>query len=120
VTTRGDTQTADVYAKGRHTPSRRFDVTDSFIAHGRRPSRPSQARDDLEGLILTAAIGSVGFALREIRGLGLFSPMILSMIVGMVFNNVVGTPLRAKAGVVFSLRRILRLAIILLGLQPTA
>jgi uncharacterized membrane protein YadS len=61
-----------------------------------------------------------GFALRESPGLRLFSPMILSMIVGTVFHNVVGTPLRAKAGVVFSLRRILRLAIILVGLQLTA
>jgi uncharacterized integral membrane protein (TIGR00698 family) len=71
------------------------------------------------GLILTAAIASAGLALREIPGLGLFSPMILSMIVGMIFRNVVGAPVRAKAGVVFSLRRILRLAIILLGLQLT-
>jgi uncharacterized membrane protein YadS len=72
------------------------------------------------GLILTAAIASAGFALRESPGLRLFSPTILSMIVGTVFHNVVGTPLRAKAGVVFSLRRILRLAIILVGLQLTA
>jgi uncharacterized integral membrane protein (TIGR00698 family) len=38
----------------------------------------------------------------------------------MAFHNVIGTPLRAKAGIAFSLRRILRLGIILLGLQLTA
>lgn len=72
------------------------------------------------GLVLTAAIAGAGFALRQIPGLGMFSPMILSIFAGIIFHNAVGTPLRAKAGVVFSLRRILRLAIILLGLQLTA
>lgn len=72
------------------------------------------------GLVLTAAIAGAGFALREIPGLRLFSPMILSIMTGIVFHNVIGTPVRAKTGVVFSLRRILRLAIILLGLQLTA
>lgn len=72
------------------------------------------------GLLLTAAIAAAGFALREIPGLGLFSPMILAIVTGIVFRNVIGTPLRAKAGVVFSLRKILRIAIILLGLQLTA
>ncbi|MEI9915656.1 MAG: putative sulfate exporter family transporter [Methylovirgula sp.] len=38
----------------------------------------------------------------------------------MAFHNLVGTPARAKAGVTFSLRRVLRFAIILLGLQLTA
>jgi uncharacterized integral membrane protein (TIGR00698 family) len=46
--------------------------------------------------------------------------MILAILLGILFHNIVGTPARAKGGVVFSLRRILRLAIILLGLQLTA
>jgi uncharacterized integral membrane protein (TIGR00698 family) len=70
--------------------------------------------------MLTGAIAGTGFALRQIPGLGLFSPMILSILAGILFHNAVGTPSRAKAGVVFSLRRVLRLAIILLGLQLTA
>ena len=72
------------------------------------------------GLLLTAAIAGGGFALSQLPGLGLFSPMILAIIIGIVFHNAIGTPPAAKAGVVFSLRRILRLAIILLGLQLTA
>jgi uncharacterized integral membrane protein (TIGR00698 family) len=72
------------------------------------------------GLVLTGVIAGAGFALRELPGFGLFSPMILSIVAGIVFHNVIGTPARAKAGVVFSLRRILRFAIILLGLQLTA
>lgn len=72
------------------------------------------------GLVLTGAIAGAGFAARLLPGLGLFSPMILSIVLGIAFHNVVGTPLWAKPGVVFSLRRILRLAIVLLGLQLTA
>jgi uncharacterized integral membrane protein (TIGR00698 family) len=53
-------------------------------------------------------------------GLGLFSPMILSIVTGIGFHNLIGTPRRAKAGVVFSMRRVLRGAIVLLGLQLTA
>lgn len=45
--------------------------------------------------------------------------MILAIMLGMVFHNLVGTPSWAKAGIVFSLRRVLRFAIVLLGLQLT-
>lgn len=72
------------------------------------------------GLLLTAAIAAASFALRQIPGVATFSPMILAIIIGMVFHNFIGTPARAKAGVAFSLRRVLRAAIILLGLQLTA
>jgi uncharacterized integral membrane protein (TIGR00698 family) len=72
------------------------------------------------GLALTVAIAAMGFALREIPGVSIFSPMILAIVIGIAFHNLVGTPAIAKAGVVFSLRRVLRLAIILLGLQLTA
>ena len=48
-----------------------------------------------------------------------FSPMILAIVIGIAFHNLVGTPAWAKPGVTFSLRRLLRIAIILLGLQLT-
>ncbi len=72
------------------------------------------------GLLLSAAIAGAGFSLRQLPGLAVFSPMILAIIAGMAFHNLIGTPHRAKAGVTFSLRRVLRLAIVLLGLQLTA
>ena len=72
------------------------------------------------GLLLTATIAATGFALHSLPGVGTFSPMILAIVIGIAFHNLVGMPHRAKAGVTFSLRRILRLAIILLGLQLTA
>lgn len=71
----------------------------------------------LPGLGLTAAIAGGAFALRQLPGLGMFSPLILATIVGMLVHNLLGTPAVAKPGVTFSLKRILRLGIILLGFQ---
>jgi len=58
--------------------------------------------------------------LRLLPGVGVFSPMILAILIGIAFHNLVGTPALAKPGVTFSLRRVLRFAIVLLGLQLTA
>jgi uncharacterized integral membrane protein (TIGR00698 family) len=73
----------------------------------------------LPGLALTAGIAALSLALRQLPGVGVLSPLILSILIGIGFHNLLGTPRRAKAGVVFSLRRVLRFAIILLGLQLT-
>jgi len=72
------------------------------------------------GVLLTAAIAATAFGLRQIPMVGLLSPMILAIAMGVTFRNVVGMPAMAKPGVTFSLRRILRLAIVMLGLQLTA
>jgi uncharacterized integral membrane protein (TIGR00698 family) len=74
----------------------------------------------LPGLALTCAIASVAYGIRHIPGLGNFSPMIIAILLGMALHNTIGTPVLARAGVVFSLKRLLRLAIVLLGLQLTA
>jgi uncharacterized integral membrane protein (TIGR00698 family) len=73
----------------------------------------------LPGLALTAAIAAIAFALRYIPGVATFSPMIIAIILGMGLHNVIGTPASARAGVNFTARRVLRFAIILLGLQLT-
>lgn len=71
----------------------------------------------IPGLILTGGVAGTAVLLRMIPGVGIFSPMIIATMLGLVFHNVVGTPQWAIAGVKFSLKRILRLAIILLGFQ---
>ena len=75
--------------------------------------------DILPGLVLTAGVAIIAFAARVIPGIATLSPMILAIIIGMAFHNFVGTPGWAKAGVTFSLRRVLRLAIMMLGMQLT-
>jgi uncharacterized integral membrane protein (TIGR00698 family) len=78
------------------------------------------ARRFAPGVLLTAAIAAVSFALRQVHALSMLSPLILAIVIGAAFNNLVGTPAWAKAGSAFSMRRILRLGIILLGLWLTA
>jgi uncharacterized integral membrane protein (TIGR00698 family) len=78
------------------------------------------AREILPGLFLTSMVAGASFAIRMLPGMTAFSPMMLSMVVGIAFHNIVGTAAWAKQGVTFSLRRLLRVAIILLGLQLTS
>lgn len=71
------------------------------------------------GVILVAMISTVAFSGRGLPGLSTFSPMILAVVVGMIFSNVVGKTANTQAGVAFSQRPLLRLAIVLLGFQLT-
>src|ERR1700737_55857 len=89
-------------------------------ADARLRSTTQRWHSRLPGLFLTSIVGGTAFAIRLLPGMANFSPMILSMIIGIAFHNTVGTAAWAKAGVTFSLRRLLRFAIILLGLQLTA
>jgi len=72
------------------------------------------------GLGLTGGIAALAFALRLIPGVSTLSPMILSVLIGAAVHNFVGAPHATRKGAAFSLRRILRFSIILLGLQITA
>lgn len=103
-------------AAHRSHPASLPEVLDAYPQH--RASAP-EARI-LPGLLLTAAIAGAAFALRQLPGVGLFSPMILAIVIGIACHNLIGTPPGARPGVAVALRRLLRLAIILLGLQLTA
>lgn len=74
----------------------------------------------LPGLVLAALIAAASFGLRLIPGVGVLSPLIIAILIGLAFHNLVGTPAIAKPGVSFSLKRVLRAGIVLLGLQLTA
>jgi uncharacterized integral membrane protein (TIGR00698 family) len=73
----------------------------------------------LPGLLLTSAVAVSAYGLRRLPAMATFSPMILAILIGIAFHNLIGTPAIARPGITFSLRRLLRLAIILLGLQLT-
>ena len=85
------------------------------------PDRSSTLRTSgrglLPGLFLTFTIAGAAFGLRNLTGIAALSPLIIAIVLGMAFHNTVGTPPALKPGVVFSMRRVLRFAIILLGLQ---
>jgi uncharacterized integral membrane protein (TIGR00698 family) len=73
----------------------------------------------LPGVLLAAAVAASGYLLRQLPGMAAFSPMIAAILLGIAFRNLIGTPAIAKPGMTFSLRRLLRMAIILLGLRLT-
>jgi uncharacterized integral membrane protein (TIGR00698 family) len=73
----------------------------------------------LPGIALAGTIAVGAFQIRHIHGLAAFSPMILAILIGMAFRNLVGTPPLVQTGITFSLRRLLRAAIVLLGFQLT-
>jgi uncharacterized integral membrane protein (TIGR00698 family) len=71
------------------------------------------------GLLLTAAIAATALAIRAGTGLTALSPLILSIIIGMLLRNSFTLPASVEPGIAFSLKRILRAGIVLLGLQVT-
>jgi len=79
-----------------------------------------KTREILPGLFLNSVIAGAAFAIRQLPGMATFSPMILSVVIGIAFHNIVGTAAWAKQGVTFSLRWLLRIAIFPLGLQLTS
>jgi uncharacterized integral membrane protein (TIGR00698 family) len=71
----------------------------------------------LPGLFLTFTIAAAAFEVRNLSGIAALSPLVIAIVLGMILHNTVGTPAAFKSGVTFGMRRILRLSIILLGLQ---
>src|SRR5262249_28992130 len=70
------------------------------------------------GLSLAACLAFLALLLRT--NVALFSnltPLILALGLGLALRNTVGVPISCKPGVVFGLRRVLRFAVMLLGLQ---
>ncbi len=101
--------------------------TDLAVSLGQAQTVPSELQTArggailavLPGLLLASAVAMSGYLLRPLPGMTTFSPMILAILLGTAFHNLVGTPAIARPGVNFSQRRLLRIAIILLGLQLT-
>ncbi len=83
-------------------------------------SRPLGLARYLPGIALTAVIAAAALVIRSMTGLTALSPLILSIILGMLVRNLVALPAVIEPGIGFSLKRILRAGIVLLGLQVTA
>ncbi len=81
---------------------------------------PSAIGRFIPGLLLTAAIATVALTIRNLSGITALSPLIISIIIGMLIRNTLPVPAVVEPGIGFSLKKILRLGIVLLGLQVTA
>jgi uncharacterized membrane protein YadS len=84
----------------------------------RWPGRNSH--EILPGLFLNWVIAGAAFAIRQLPGMAMFSPMILSMAIGIAFHIIVGTAARARQGITSSLRQLLGIVIFPLGLRLTS
>lgn len=73
----------------------------------------------LPGLLLTLLIAAIAFGLRLVPVLAIISPIMLAMLIGIAYRFFARQPAWAVSGVLFSQRRLLRIAIVLLGLQLT-
>lgn len=71
------------------------------------------------GLCLTAAIAALSVALSRMTTIAAFSPLMLAAIIGMLVRNTLPLHPTFKPGITFSLKRLLRLAIIMLGANLT-
>ncbi len=106
----------DPSAPADPAPAHRVTAASCAVA----PARvASTLHEILPGLLLVAAITAAAHLVRQLPGVGLLSPMILAIALGAMFHNLAGTPRRALPGVRVSMRPLLRLAIVLLGLQLT-
>lgn len=80
--------------------------------------RPWIARH-LPGLGLTFGIALIAMAVQRATGIAALSPLVVAMVLGIAWRNLMGLPETAREGIGFSLRRLLRLAIVMLGFQLT-
>lgn len=73
----------------------------------------------LPGLALCSAIAAIAYALSRAQGVFPISPMMFAIVIALGIGATFGAPRWAAAGQGFTLRRLLRLAIVLLGFQLT-
>jgi uncharacterized integral membrane protein (TIGR00698 family) len=80
-------------------------------------AKPFQLKAVVPGLLLTSGLALLATSLKKIPSLSFLSALILAILLGILVRNTIGLPQIFQPGITFSLKRILRLAIILLGLQ---
>ncbi|WP_062013649.1 YeiH family protein [Aureimonas sp. AU4] len=73
----------------------------------------------LPGIALTGTIAAVAILVPRLLQMPALSPLVVAMVIGITLRNLVGPIAGSAEGVAFSMRRILRFAIVLLGLQLT-
>ncbi len=73
----------------------------------------------IRGLALAGGIAATAMVLRAVTGFQALSPLILSIVIGMLIGNLRRVPDVCRPGIGFSMKRLLRAGIVLLGLQIT-
>jgi uncharacterized membrane protein YadS len=68
------------------------------------------SREILPGLLLNWVVVGAAFAIRQLPGMAMFNPMMLSMAIAIAFHHIVGTVAWAKQSVTFRVRSLLGIA----------
>jgi uncharacterized membrane protein YadS len=89
-------------------------------ANARLPCTIQRWTRRLPRLFLNSVIEGAPFAIRQLPGMATFSPMMLTMVIGIALHNIVVAAAWAKQGVTSSLRWLPRIASFPLGLQFTS
>jgi len=87
-----------------------------MTAQGATPGGRASASALLPGVALTAALAFAAWLLHQLAAPRGLSGLILALGLGTALRNTARLPALCRAGVAFSLRRVLRLAVVLLGL----
>lgn len=69
------------------------------------------------GLAISGGIACFAIFIHKLPGFNFVSPFMLAILSGIFIRNSIGVPQSGRAGVQFSIKRLLRVAIVLLGLQ---
>ena len=77
----------------------------------------SKLRPLLPGLALTLVLASTAWWLHKLPSVSAISTLMLAILLGMIVRNTFGVKATWQPGIRFSMRRLLRLAIMLLGFQ---
>lgn len=73
----------------------------------------------LPGLALVGAITAIATLIQKATGLAALSPLVVALLLGIGWRVAVGSPAGLQPGIRFALKPVLRMAIVLLGLQIT-
>ncbi|MBE9159892.1 YeiH family putative sulfate export transporter [Nodosilinea sp. LEGE 06152] len=71
----------------------------------------------LPGLLLTTLIAGVAIGLGRLIGLDTLNPLLIAVLLGIGWRQWGGVPATYRPGIKFAMKRVLRLAVILLGLR---
>lgn len=69
------------------------------------------------GIGFTLIVAAIGYAIAQIPGLSLIGPMACSIILAVIYRQVLGYPEVIRPGIEFAKKKLLRYAIVLFGLQ---
>jgi len=84
-----------------------------------RPTPAARVGGLLPGVLLSMGLAAGAMGVRKIPGLEHLSPAMIAILLGIALRRVIGLRPGVRGGLVFSMRTLLRLAVVLLGLQVT-